>query len=794
MAFDNTEQIENTEKPSFINSGNVETSEEGTVCTTTVNRRNAKYNILYKCLLCCLDDTVVKFFSNQPLSREENVKYDMYKKVCREIDNLSTGDYTAPHYGVITSKDIDQTLTANFKENNILATLNAILYGDFEQSGVEIDDKYKCKDIILKENEALPALEDDNEMRKKYLITEALEDIKKQLVVLYPNDSLVNEVLSVIKSGDRSKLNSLLKVMIGIITEKTYEEEQEIGNTKISFTKSSYNFSKDNLNGETKNNTKKVSIADDIEFNVSDIKTQETYKNNSNELIQQMSDVLENNRIHYALVNSKRYYINKNTGYVYETPDKNIELLTYDDDVRIYNGKKWFDKSHNAVLIRNDAYSNRRINKGSQFVFSFFDPDKGSYIYSNPFKNKITEANIKVPEKTIGVPESINKENKDNPPDVNNSYLNIILDNSILALRLKNPEWYKTNKEFFEKYKLSIDPDNDPMVLDKMSDTIDSLKKVRAYGYKNMLSDSVINSIDIFHNEYKVIAEATDLSDVTTELTQAEAGFGSVFRCVADLTDDNKKGNLLKNICKWYADLRPNSITTISYKDGVELSRQEKNVENVKKNDIFIDCGVLIDNSGVSRSQSSFLSSITGEENKTNCMKIFNEDFEHKKYKSDLASIAYNNKDIVKQQEEYLKNYKENLNDVKRKKANSKKVQEIQKNAEKEYNEDAVNEAKRAASKINNIKEMSLWDKVKKFFYWIIGEDYKTKDERIFDNYVRSIKNISENAVFNKKDASQIQSIIDQNREKLNIDKVPEIIFKVNTNLNDARKGSKKKI
>ena len=121
-------------------------------------------------------------------------------------------------------------------------------------------------------------------------------------------------------------------------------------------------------------------------------------------------------------------------------------------------------------------------------------------------------------------------------------------------------------------------------------------------------------------------------------------------------------------------------------------------------------------------------------------------------------------------------------------------MQEFQKNAEKEYNEEAVNEAKRAASKINNIKEMSLWDKVKKIFYWIIGEDYKTKDERIFNNYVRSIKNISENAVFNKKDASQIQSIIDQNREKLNIDKVPEIIFKVNTNLNNARKGSKKKI
>ncbi len=792
MAFDNTEQIENTEKPSFINSGNVETSEEGTVCTTTVNRRNAKYNILYKCLLCCLDDTVVKFFSNQTLTNEENNRYDMYKKLCREIDNLSTGDYTAPHYGVITSKEIDQTLTANFKENNILATLNAILYGDFEQNGVEIDDKYKCKDIMLKENEALPASEDDNEMRKKYSITEALEDIKKQLVVLYPNDSLVNEVLSVIKSGDRSKLDSLLKVMIGIITEKTYEEEQEIGNTKISFTKSSYSFSKSNLNGETKNNTKKVSIADDIKFNVSDIKTQETYKNNSNELIQQMGDVQANKRINYALVNSKRYYINKNTGYVYETPDKNIELLTYDDDVRIYNGKKWFDKSNNAVLIRNDAYSNRKISKGLQFVFSFFDPDKGSYIYSNPFTDKITEANIKAPEKTIGVPESINKKNKDNPPDVNNSYLNIILDNSILALLLKNPELYQTNKDFFEKYKLSIDPDNDPMVLDKMSDTIDSLKKVRAYGYKNMLSDSVINNVYIFSQDYKDIAEATDdLSALRNQLAQAEGGFGTVFRSVNDLTDADKKHNLLKNICKWYADLRPNSITTITYKDGVELSRDEKDVERLKKSDIFIDCGVVIDQTGVSQGSSSFLSSIAGEENKTNCMKIFNEDFEHKKYKSDLASIAYNNKDIVKQQEEYLKNYKENLSDVKRK----KKVQEIiRKNAEKEYNEDAVNEAKRAASKINNIKEMSLWDKVKKFFYWIIGENYKTKDERIFNNYVRSIKNISENAVFNKKDASQIQSIIDQNREKLNIDKVPEIIFKVNTNLNDARKGSKKKI
>ncbi len=792
MAFDNTEQIENTEKPSFINSGNVETSEEGTVCTTTVNRRNAKYNILYKCLLCCLDDTVVKFFSNQALTDEENTRYDTYKKVCREIDNLSTGDYTAPHYGVITSKEIDQTLTANFKENNILATLNAILYGDFEQNGVEIDDKYKCKDIMLKENEALPASEDDNEMRKKYSITEALEDIKKQLVVLYPNDSLVNEVLSVIKSGDRSKLDSLLKVMIGIITEKTYKEEQEIGNTKISFTKSSYSFSKNNLNGETKNNTKKVSIADDIKFNISDIKTQETYKNNSNELIQQMGGVLANKRINYALVNSKRYYINKNTGYVYETPDKNIELLTYDDDVRIYNGKKWFDKSNNAVLIRNDAYANRKISKGLQFVFSFFDPDKGSYIYSSPFTDKITEANIKAPEKTIGVPESINKKNKDNPPDVNNSYLNIILDNSILALLLKNPELYQTNKDFFEKYKLSIDPDNDPMVLDKMSDTIDSLKKVRAYGYKNMLSDSVINNVYIFSQDYKDIAEATgDLSVLRNQLAQAEGGFGTVFRSVNDLTDVDKKRNLLKNICKWYADLRPNSITTITYKDGVELSRDEKDVERLKKSDIFTDCGVVIDQTGVSQGSSSFLSSITGEENKTNCMKIFNEDFEHKKYKSDLASIAYNNKDIVKQQEEYLKNYKENLNDVKRK----KKVQEIiRKNAEKEYNEDAVNEAKRAASKINNIKEMSLWDKVKKFFYWIIGEDYKTKDERIFNNYVRSIKNISENAVFNKKDASQIQSIIDQNREKLNIDKVPEIIFKVNTNLNDARKGSKKKI
>jgi hypothetical protein len=794
MAFDNTEQIENTEKQSFINSGNVETIEEGTVCTTTVNRRNAKYNILYKCLLCCLDDTVVKFFSNQVLTEEENTRYNAYKRVCREIDNLSTGDYTVPHYGVITSKEIDQTLTANFKENNILATLNAILYGDFEQNGAEIDDKYKCKDIILKENEALPASEDNNEMRKKYSITEALEDIKKQLVVLYPNDSLVNEVLSVIKSGDKSKLDSLLKVMIGIITEKTYEEEQEIGNTKISFTKSSYNFSKSNLNGETKNNTKKVSVADDIEFNVSDIKTQETYKNNSDERMQRMNDVLANKRIDYALVNSKRYYINKNTGYVYETPDKNIELLTYDDDVRIYNGKKWFDKSHNAVLIRSDTYSDRKIVKGSQFVFSFFDPDKGSYIYSNPFTDKITEANIKAPEKTIGGPESINKKNKDNPPDVNNSYLNIILDNSILALRLKDPGLYQTNKEFFEKYKLSIDPDNDPLVLDKMSDTIDSLKKVRAYGYKNMLSDSVVDNVYMFCQDYKDIAEATDLSRLGLQLSQAEGGLGNIFRFVADVTDVDKKQNLLKNICKWYMDLCPNSITTISYKDGVELSRNEKDIKRLKKSDIFADCGVIIDQTGVSQGSSSFLNSINGEENKTNCMKIFNEDFEHKKYKSDLASIAYNNKDIVKQQEEYLKNYKENLNDVKRKKANSKRVQEFQKNAEKEYNEEAVNEAKRAASKINNIKEMSLWDKVKKIFYWIIGEDYKTKDERIFNNYVRSIKNISENAVFNKKDASQIQSIIDQNREKLNIDKVPEIIFKVNTNLNNARKGSKKKI
>ena len=102
MAFDNTEQIENKQKPSYLNSANIETKDEGTKSTMKVNRLNLKYNALYKILLCSLPETLT-FFNGHDSSEETKNRYNQYIQTCQEIDNLDTGCYTAPHYGINTS-------------------------------------------------------------------------------------------------------------------------------------------------------------------------------------------------------------------------------------------------------------------------------------------------------------------------------------------------------------------------------------------------------------------------------------------------------------------------------------------------------------------------------------------------------------------------------------------------------------------------------------------------------------------------------------------------------------------
>ena len=416
--------------PAILDIGVVGDVNKEPIIGIKVDRSNAKYKILRLLLLAekmkiyrkKIDEHLKKNVSNDgepednPEAESQEVK-ELNEKIA-EVKNQArrvlTGNklFTSPLAGLNNEKNAKETLNNIFKENNLLATLQILFsedpysnissslksLNDYKALLVEANLPLQLPHIKKKGNKFNVDFGEKREYQDTYLLNQ-LNNFCSHVKDLYKGDEYVDKVISDISSFDSKdiadvdidnmeanggiikEVDEKVKAVEEIISSKVKPDTEEKTKAKGCFTIQK-NYENNVKDGKENKVLSSIAVAG-ITFKKDDKKSEVLNIDSEADFNDGKEHVVIN---YYTATNengeTRRYYFNSQTGFIFETPDKPMKDLTESFDYRIFNGKKWLDNKNNNVCF------SHKPGQGGAFQFSFWDTD-GNQKYCSLFSNVV---------------------------------------------------------------------------------------------------------------------------------------------------------------------------------------------------------------------------------------------------------------------------------------------------------------------------------------------------------------------------------------------------------------------
>lgn len=772
-----------------INAANIEETDETIGFFTNIDRLNAKYYILMFVIFFKNEDfdKYLKDRNNHAFSNNETVK--RYKKLYSELKKKATFNrYTNPaqlKQGELLSKQYKDICETQLAENHILATLSSMYEGETPRENTNNYD-FEIEDIGFKKIAAFQKdvqLGNEGQEIVSYNTGNALKAIMDYLPEFYKDDKLVLDVLGAIKADEQNKGKVVVKdqykehMLNKIVAILTSEVEEKKVNDKI-VEEVITCVTDGNLDTEKRSFISKVTIGG-IEFKKESLVTQ---TNDSSGTLLSATKQPTYFKQPGSDGKMKRYYINKETNYIFETPDKNIDAVDDDDEVRIYdiNSGKWYDNKNNAVCKKSAEGAD---SKGT--IFSFYNEEKKQFFYCSPFLNKVYISDCSGNEicKNIASITAFNGE------------LDYII-NNIESGVLKDSDGSIDSA----CKKIGINIDYVPDVLCEKKSKLEALRCIRKYGLFNMISpirpskEEQSLSGKVYKKEdleelidpekrnifTKMFGKKRTNESVKGDFSKTKVNDTYGITIDGGEYDDEVVLKALK-IEHFLSTTKPKNTLVLEYKNGKVV--KDNKIDNFDKS--TIENGVAFSITTDEQNACSYPriilnklkeSSITHDAVETELNNPFSR-------KDDLSEYAYFNYENTKKVEELAE--EENKKKRKKNKRNDQKEKDYADFC-KQQDALAISSIANAARQLYNMKYKSFFEKILCFF-GLMEDKTPVEYNNLVNTIVRNINGIS----FSEQQINYIQKAID-NGAAVSGEMRYNIINSATISLNNLNRGKEK--